>query len=172
SFRLRGGEPGRGRISLQVDGPAGFSLLRDWDISVRPAQAYSSERQTRQLAPGETLALDHTLLDQLFDPVVQISLASTPPFDVPALLQQLDRYPYGCLEQTTSRALPLLYLSETEAAYLKPAAAAVQEPVRNRVQQAIQRVLALQHYDGGFGLWSQDSPTEAWLSTYTMEFLV
>ena len=32
--------------------------------------------------------------------------------DVPALLQALDRYPYGCTEQTVSRALPLLYVNE------------------------------------------------------------
>ncbi len=31
--------------------------------------------------------------------------------DVAALLQSLDRYPYGCSEQTVSRALPLLYVN-------------------------------------------------------------
>ena len=30
----------------------------------------------------------------------------------PALLQALDRYPYGCSEQIASRALPLLYVNE------------------------------------------------------------
>ena len=31
------------------------------------------------------------------------------------MLMTLDRYPYGCAEQTTSRALPLLYVSELAA---------------------------------------------------------
>ena len=30
----------------------------------------------------------------------------------PGLLLKLDRYPYGCAEQVTSRAMPLLYLNE------------------------------------------------------------
>ena len=29
-----------------------------------------------------------------------------------ALLKALDRYPFGCTEQTTSRALPLLYVND------------------------------------------------------------
>ena len=37
-------------------------------------------------------------------------------FDVPGLLRQLDRYPYGCTEQITSRAMPLLYLDDVAVA--------------------------------------------------------
>ena len=170
-YRLQGVEPGLGRVTLAIDGPEGFSVLRDWEISVRPAQTYITDRQARQLAPGETLALNAQALADLFDPELQVSIASTPPLDVPALLKQLDRYPYGCLEQITSRALPLLYLTATGAAYNVSTADSL-DPLRNRIQQAVQRVLALQHYSGGFGLWSQDSPTETWLSAYAMEFLV
>ena len=35
--------------------------------------------------------------------------------DVPALLQALDRYPYGCSEQVVSRAMPLLYVNKLAA---------------------------------------------------------
>jgi len=170
SFRLQAGEAGIGQIALSVEGPNGFKLLRDWAIPVRPAQTYITDRQTQQLAPGETLALNQQSLAGLLKPELQLSVASTPPFNVPALLRQLDRYPYGCLEQTTSRALPLLYLTATGAAY--SGQNSNDDTVRNRVQQAIQRVLALQHYEGGFGLWNQDSPTETWLSAYALEFLV
>ena len=170
-FRLKSLEPGVGRVTLEVDGPDGFSLLRDWELSVRPAQTYITDRQARQLAPGETLALNAQAVTGLLNPELQVSVASTPPLDVPTLLQQLDRYPYGCLEQTTSRALPLLYLTDTGAAY-NVGVANSSDPRRNRIQQAVQRVLAMQHHSGGFGLWSQDSPAEIWLSAYAMEFLV
>jgi uncharacterized protein YfaS (alpha-2-macroglobulin family) len=30
------------------------------------------------------------------------------------VLRGLDRYPYGCIEQTVSRALPLLYAADLE----------------------------------------------------------
>ena len=32
--------------------------------------------------------------------------------NAPGLLAALDRYPYGCTEQITSKALPLLYFDE------------------------------------------------------------
>ena len=48
---------------------------------------------------------------------VMFALGSTPltAIDVPGLLQSLDRYPYGCTEQTVSRALPLLYVNNLAA---------------------------------------------------------
>ena len=41
-----------------------------------------------------------------------LTVSPRPDWDVPGLLRALDRYAYGCLEQTTSRALPLLYVDE------------------------------------------------------------
>ena len=47
--------------------------------------------------------------------IVSVGVSPSAAFDVPSLLMALDRYPYGCAEQTTSRALPLLYVSELAA---------------------------------------------------------
>ena len=56
----------------------------------------------------------------------------------------LDRYPYGCAEQTTSRALPLLYVSELAAG-----AGMKDEPeLKERIQDAIYRVLNYQSSSG------------------------
>jgi hypothetical protein len=97
-----------------------------------------------------------------------VSLGVTPlaAFDVPALLMTLDRYPYGCAEQTTSRALPLLYLSELSAA------SGIQDDreVHKRVQEAIYRVLNYQSSSGSFGLWSPGSG-DLWLDAYVTDFL-
>ena len=41
---------------------------------------------------------------------VSLSVGPLSALDVPSLLRDLDRYPYGCSEQLVSRALPLLYL--------------------------------------------------------------
>ena len=47
-----------------------------------------------------------------------VSLAVSPfgALDAPAVLQALDRYPYGCSEQTVSRAMPLLYANQLASA--------------------------------------------------------
>src|SRR5690606_20250933 len=57
--------------------------------------------------------------------------------------------PYGCTEQTSSRALPLLYLSELSRQSGLPEDTETQK----RVQDAIYRVLANQSSSGSFGLW-------------------
>ena len=78
----------------------------------------------------------------------------------------LDRYPYGCAEQTTSRALPLLYVSELAAG-----AGMEDDPaLRERIQEAIYRVLNYQSSSGSFGLWGPGSG-DLWLDSYVTDFL-
>ena len=40
-----------------------------------------------------------------------------------------------------------------------------------RIQQAIDHILEMQRYDGGFALWSSAGQVEQWLSAYAMDFL-
>jgi hypothetical protein len=170
-YPLRGRELGIGHIYLSVDGPAGFSLSRHWEIAVRPAQAIVTERHALQLPPGQGINLSQELLKDYLPGTgqVDLSFATRPNLNVPALLAQLERYPYGCLEQTVSIALPLLYFDQLAAAW---GDSKHQEGAfRNRVQQAVQRILSMQRYDGAFGLWNAASPPESWLSAYALDFL-
>ena len=40
-----------------------------------------------------------------------------------------------------------------------------------RIQKAIDHILEMQRYDGGFALWSATGPVEQWLTAYAMDFL-
>ncbi len=66
---------------------------------------------------------------------------------MPGLLW-LDRYPYGCIEQTTSRAFPLLYNERCSRRRGKR-----DKNIKDRVQDAVERVLDMQTYSGSFGMW-------------------
>jgi hypothetical protein len=171
-FTLRGLQPGVGQVRLHLDGPNGFQLVRESEIGVRPAQAIATTRTAKRLNPGESLRLDKALLGDYLPGTGQARLgfSSRPNLNVPELLAQLDRYPYGCLEQTTSRALPLIYFNQV--AQIWAGQNATEAGLRARAQDAIQRILTLQDAGGGFGLWSPDSEVENWLSAYAMDFLV
>ncbi len=171
NFTLRGLDPGIGRIQLRVAGPNGFKLAHEWEISVRPAQAIASERQALRLPSGQAVGVNPDLLKNYLPTTgeVRLSFSTRPNLNVPGLLAQLDRYPYGCLEQTTSRALPLLYFQAVATAWTAGSGAAT--GLRERVQQAVQRVLTMQRYEGGFGLWNPENPVEPWLSAYALDFL-
>ena len=171
AFSLRGGAAGVGQIQMQITGPNKFQLTRTADIAVRPAQTLTTNRQEQRLNPGQTLTLG---TDRLQDYVsgtatLRLSVSRRPNLNVPALLAELDRYPYGCLEQTTSRALPLLYFNQVAQNWLGQNA--TEASLRNRVQNAVARIFNMQGTDGGFGLWNSDSPTETWLSAFALDFL-
>lgn len=86
--------------------------------------------------------------------------------DLPGIVSELDKYPYGCAEQITSRALPLVYLDDVVLA----AGLTGEQPVRDRVQDAIARVLVNQGSNGSFGLWGPGSE-DLWLDSYVTDFL-
>jgi uncharacterized protein YfaS (alpha-2-macroglobulin family) len=171
--KLRATEMGVGIISMSVSGPDGFNLARDLSLGVRPPQLAVVERTSRRLAPGESLTLNQAALERFVPGSGELyaSFSPRPNLDVPGLLRSLDRYPYGCIEQTTSRALPLLYVGDISALWQVDDEAPDME-LKRRIEQAIFRVIEGQRFDGAFGLWRADSPPEAWLSAYAMEFLV
>jgi uncharacterized protein YfaS (alpha-2-macroglobulin family) len=97
---------------------------------------------------------------------VSISVGPIATLDIPSLLTSLDRYPYGCAEQTVSRALPLLY-ANTVAAQI---GIAPDKEIKERVQKAVDRVFEMQDGSGAFGVWGPSSG-DLWLTGYVTDFL-
>ncbi|APG94606.1 alpha-2-macroglobulin family protein [Sinorhizobium americanum] len=165
---LTGQYPGNGLVTVTLANAEGLSLEQAVNIPVRPAALPITQRQVVNIAAGSSLTVDDQLLaDSLLQGAsVSLNVTRSAAFDIPALLMSLDRYPYGCAEQTTSRALPLLYLSELS----KQSGLAEDGEVAKRVQEAIYRVLSYQSSSGSFGLWSPGSG-DLWLDAYVTDFL-
>lgn len=171
NFMLTGRAVGTGKILMTMSGPKDFKITRSWDISVRPAQTVQSNHLISRVEPGGSVTMGSDLLGG-FLPGTTTALASfsrAPALNLPGLLQALDRYPYGCAEQTTSRALPLLYVNDVAQAI---GIGKDDTAIRARVQRAIRRVISMQSSDGGFGLWRTSDARDAWLSAYVMDFLL
>jgi hypothetical protein len=169
-FVLAGNAPGVASLTLTLTGPDGTRLTRSWDIAVRPAQPATSRFVAVSIERGGTHTIGARELGEFLPGTgrIYLSAGSAPDLGLADLLASLDRYPYGCAEQTTSRALPLLYLSEVARSI---GLGGDDAAIRATVQGAIQRVLAMQQRDGGFGLWSAQDEAEAWLTAYVMDFL-
>ncbi|MQX35675.1 alpha-2-macroglobulin family protein [Roseospira navarrensis] len=169
---LRGAAIGGGGVTLTVTDPEGATTTQSWGLSTRPAATRETRAVATRLEPGQSTPVDPGVLDG-FTPdtaSVTLSLSTLPDLGLVALLRDLDRYPYGCVEQTVSRALPLLALADVAAA------AGVLDPDdpdarARRIDGAISRVIAMQRGDGGFSLWG-GSERQEWLSAYATEFLV
>lgn len=170
TWDLKAGDAGFGKVAVSVEGPGNFAVRREWDIQVRSAQTPTAVDTVSQLDPQRQLMVDRNLTAS-FAPataVVSVALSRIAGIDVPGLLRALDKYPYGCIEQTTSRALPLLYYNDVALLGYGPS-----DPrIPDRVQEAIYRVVDMQLPDGSFGMWGPYAPAAEWLQGYVLDFLL
>jgi len=160
-------------ISVDIEGPEGLQVARNTSIAVRSARQVETVYLASRMEPGETFTVTDDRLGGYMPGTGSLSLTfgTSPPFNVAGLLGALDRFPYGCLEQITSRALPLLVVGDVETAVDPGNPREAVEDVNARIQRAIGQILDKQRYDGAFGMWSGNSYTAEWPSVYAMEFL-
>jgi uncharacterized protein YfaS (alpha-2-macroglobulin family) len=165
---LDAGGAGTAQFDIAIKGPNGLTLARHYVLEVKPATQVLARRSIRTLAKGESLTLSPDMFADLVPGTGTVSLSAglSTALDAAAILQALDRYPYGCSEQITSRAMPLLYVNELAAG----AHLALDADVDQRIRDAIERLLARQGSNGSFGLWSAGGD-DAWLDAYVTDFL-
>jgi uncharacterized protein YfaS (alpha-2-macroglobulin family) len=159
---------GPSTIRVNVTGPNGFTQERAYALDVRPASQLLTRRTVRPLAQGETLTLSNDMFADFVPGTGRagLSISISTSLDAATLLNSLDRYPFGCSEQITSRAVAMLYINEMSA----QARLAPDGEVDVRIKDAIARLLARQGSNGSFGLWSVGGD-DAWLDAYVTDFL-
>ena len=162
------GGAGTANLDVDITGPNGLTLARHYALDVKPATQILARRSIRTLAKGESLTLTSDMFSDLVAGTgsVSLSVSLSTALDAATILKALDRYPYGCSEQITSRALPLLYVNDLAAG----AHLAMDTEVDQRIRDAIERLLARQGSNGSFGLWSAGGD-DAWLDAYVTDFL-
>ena len=99
-----------------------------------------------------------------------LTVGPLPMTHLTANLGNLLRYPYGCLEQTTSRILPLIYFTDLVKA-LEPELFRDSDPVV-MVYAGLRRLVGLQLISGGFAMWPGSRKVNPWASTYATHALV
>ena len=154
--------------AINVTGPGDIKVKRTLTFNVVPPAGDIKRTTVSTLAPHGKMTLSPDLVADLIASRTRISLSVGPnaTLDVPGLLTALDRYPYGCAEQTTSRAMPLLYANHVAESL----GLATDAKLKARVQGAIERVLEMQDGSGAFGVWGPYS-TDLWLTAYVTDFL-
>ncbi|HEV7765853.1 MAG TPA: MG2 domain-containing protein [Thermoanaerobaculia bacterium] len=112
-------------------------------------------------APPPTRFESSARRDVIFSPLPLIQLRGH--------LDYLVHYPYGCVEQTTSTAFPMIYLGEI-ATELDPDAFR-DRPAAAFVREGIRRLGTMQNASGGFAMWPYGSDINVWGSIYATHFL-
>ncbi len=165
------GDTGVGRFRLHALG-AGIDLKRDWEINVRSPNPSERRSRLEQFnGPGQ---VDLGAPTQGLLPATvrsRISASTRVPLPVGKLIGDLMEYPYGCIEQTTSKGYPYVLLDDAGSAALGRAAIDV-EKRRTNVQFAIDRIASMQLESGHFGFWPGSSDySDPLITPYVVEFL-
>lgn len=91
------------------------------------------------------------------------SLAST----MLTALDELVGYPYGCVEQTMSRFLPTVVVADAFHELNAPISDATKKDLPKMVESGFNRLYSMQHYDGGWGWWTNDQ-THPFMTSYVI----
>jgi hypothetical protein len=166
---IKPAEVGELVFAIHVTGPDGIDVARHLTFDVKPpAGDIKRTTVTALKGGGGSITLSADLMHDLIPDRtrVNLSVGPTAALDIPGLLTALDRYPYGCAEQTVSRALPLVYANAVAAGL----AIAPDKELKERVQKAVDRVFEMQDGSGAFGAWGPGN-TDLWLTGYVTDFL-
>lgn len=96
-----------------------------------------------------------------------LEVSYMPPLNLGQRLRYLIRYPYGCVEQTTSSVFPQLYLTS-----LMDLDDGKKAQIEQNVEAGIKRLLHFQRADGGFAYWPGAGEPNLWGTNYAGHFLL
>jgi uncharacterized protein YfaS (alpha-2-macroglobulin family) len=142
------------------------------ELPVAPANPEDT-RMTRVALSGTSVDLDAALASQGWMPGADRTtfwVTANPYADALTHLQALIRYPYGCIEQTTSSTRPLLVardlMPSIDPARLEDGG------VDEMVAAGIERVMSMQTAQGGFAYWPGSSRPSLWGTAYATHMLL
>ncbi|HJT23228.1 MAG TPA: alpha-2-macroglobulin family protein, partial [bacterium] len=164
-------DAGVAHFKVTATDEGGSSYDVDTELAVRPGNPLSTEIKYGPLSAGgnETLQVPGGFIPQ--GQRIRLAVSSNPMLTYLGCMDYLIHYPYGCAEQKTSQAFPLLYFKDIGllTGRFPDRANAVEE----YVQGAINDVCKQQLSDGSFALWpGQQESGGDWLFYYVSNFLI
>ena len=163
-----GKDVGIGKISISTTGLA--KVKEEVDIAIRPVSPYVNESISGTIKEGENLKLN---LPENFIQSTKssfITISKFPAVQFSKQLRNLVGYPYGCVEQTTSKLFPQLYFEDL-AKLVAPDYYRTNNPVYY-IKEGIRKLESLQLYDGSLSYWQGGTYSSWWGSVYACHFLV
>ena len=168
---------GKGQIDViaNMKRDDAFTINRQWTVGMRPAFPAIVKTKSEIIDAGKSFKITPKMFENFDQSNLKsvLKISNLPVLNADEQLQHLIQYPYGCLEQTTSRAWPLMLVEKSDFGLFETKQ---KEKIYSQraelIDGAISRLLGMQRYDGSFGLWNSDSHEEYWLTVYVTEFLL
>ncbi len=158
-------QPGQAQVTIQAnaqDGSGGDAIRLPLEIRPLAIPYNYSQAGSFQDQYITSLTLPENALDSS---TVQVQLSRSIGGSLLKGLEFLTGYPYGCVEQTMSRALPNAVIGRA-LARLGSEGTALNYDLDHLVEAGLGNLYSMQHLDGGWGWWHDDDTNDyqtAWV---------
>ena len=157
---------GNAELKVSVTGD-GYTAESSTLMPIRLPYAERRSTVTKEIEAGATVNVPFNLAGMDGTQQGNITVSSLLPVDLFGRLDYLMGYPHGCLEQTTSKAFPQLYLN-----YFIQLDDKEKETLKNNVEAAITNLKLYQKSDNSLTNWIGGSYVNPWTEIYALHFLV
>ena len=166
---IAGGEVRWETVVLDVHGLEVEALTKVDSLPVLAPAAFKSHHETIALEPGETRELRNTRFLDDERTELELTVGASPLLQLQDALGYVVRYPYGCVEQVTSRLMPMYLLRQNET--LTTDVLTEHLDIENYLQAGIDRLFSMQTPSGGLGYWPGAQTPYPYGSVYALHFL-
>lgn len=119
------------------------------------------------LNAGQSVQLQNLLSGMESSVTSSLEFSTFPSIDLSRNLTELIDYPYGCLEQTISKAFPQLFLKN-----LTVLSKADQDRIKSMVEVAMNKLPTFQKPEGWFAFWPGSNFDDPYTSIYAGQFML
>lgn len=161
-----------GKIPIIIEAKySGQKIIRSFELISRSSVYPSVQLQAVALDKNNWLGNSVTEVPGLssneidlnaFETEVEVSIAPSIGINLKQAVSALNRYPYGCIEQTSSGLRGLLAYAEIHGA---------NKDIRSKINVGINGILNKQKNNGAFGYWNKYSSTYEEYQPYAIETL-
>lgn len=137
------------------------------EIEVRNPNPEVTRSQGTVLEAGETWESEIELPGMSGTNSGVVEFSSIPPIDSERRIEELIRYPHGCVEQIVSTAFPQLYLER-----LSELSAERKARIDEHVQHTLRKLRSFQNARGSFSYWPGRGGYSSWGTSYAGHFLL
>ena len=157
---------GNAELKLSVTGD-GYTAESSTLMPIRMPYADRHNTITQEIGAGQSVTIPFNLAGMAGMQQGKITVSSLLPVDLFGRIDYLMDYPHGCLEQTTSKAFPQLYLN-----YVAQLDDKDKEKIHDNVEWTITNLKTFQKSDNSLTCWPSGHYSDPWAEIYALHFLV
>jgi uncharacterized protein YfaS (alpha-2-macroglobulin family) len=161
-----GAKTGIEKVTITATG-GGKTSKETIEIDVRNPNPTLILSDDKLLNAGQTDEFNYQLTGISDDDWVRLEVSRIPSINFTKRFDFLYNYGHYCSEQLTSKALPLLFISQ-----LKELDSGEADLIKKNIREAIKNLYGRQQLSGGIAYWPGQSYENDWVSSYAGSFLV